>query len=359
LRAVLRTILVTALAVALLAVFLRNADLARVWTEMQAARLDLLGVALVMTVVMYFIRAERWQYLLEPLGHTRFRVAFETTIIGFATSFVLPARAGELLRPYLLARHERLPATAVFATIIVERMLDLIAVLILLGLYLAGFSNGASDRAPRLYQAVAVGGAVMVPVGLAVLAAMFLMAGHPERVHALVLQMERVLPARLAHRIASLARTFSDGLAVVRRPLRLVAALAWSMALWLAIAAQTWVIAHAFGIVLPFVGSFVVTAMLVVGVALPTPGGVGGTHEAFRLGVTSFYGADNNAAIGAAILQHAVNFVPITVLGLWFIVREGLNFGRLRELSASARQASATHSASRRAFVDARDEVIS
>jgi glycosyltransferase 2 family protein len=88
---------------------------------------------------------------------------------------------------------------------------------------------------------------------------------------------------------------------------------------------------------MPFVGSFLITAMLVVGVAVPTPGGVGGTHEALRLGVTSFYAADNNAAVGVAILQHAVNFVPILLLGLWFIAQDGLSLSGLRAEAASAR----------------------
>lgn len=336
-RAVLRTIFVTALAVGLLAVFLRNADLTRVWMEMQTARADLLLASVLLTAVMYLVRAERWQHLLEPLGRTRFRVAFRTTVIGFAASMVLPARAGEVLRPYLLAKEEHLSATAAFATIIVERILDLVTVLILLGTFFLAFSAGAAAAAPRLYQAVAFGGLVLAPVGVGILLGMFVMAGHPERLHRLVLKVERVLPQRLAQAVAGFARTFAQGLAVVRRPSRLVLALGWSLVLWVAIAGQVWLVARAFGIDFPLGGSFVITAMLVVGVSIPTPGGVGGTHEAVRLGLTSFYGADNDAAVGAAILQHAVNFVPIVLLGLWFIARDGLNLGRLREASASAR----------------------
>ena len=304
---------------------------------MKSARPDLLLIALALTVAMYVVRAERWQYLLAPLGHTRVRVAFRTTIVGFAASFVLPARAGEVLRPYLLARSEQLPATAAFATVIVERMLDLVAVLLLLGAFLFVFESGEAAAAPRLYQAVWYGGLVAAPVGFGILITMFVMAGHPERLHGVVLRIERVLPERLARAVASFAKTFAEGLAVVRHPSRLIWAMAWSMVLWLAIAAQVWVVVHAFGIALPFAGSFLVTAMLVVGVAVPTPGGVGGTHEVLRLALTSFYAADNNAAVGAAILQHAVNFVPILLLGLVFIAQDGLNMSRLRAMSASAR----------------------
>jgi uncharacterized protein (TIRG00374 family) len=304
---------------------------------MKSARADLLVVALLLTVVMYVVRAERWQYLLAPLGQTHFGVALRTTIIGFAASFVLPARAGEVLRPYLLARREGLPVTATFATIIVERMLDLIAVLLLLGLFLFTLESGEAAAAPRLYQTVWYGGAITAPIGLGVLAAMFVMAGHPERLHGLVLRAERVLPTRLANAVAAFARTFAEGLAVVRHPSRLLWAMAWSLVLWLGIATQVWVIIRAFDISFPFAGSFLVTAMLVVGVSVPTPGGVGGTHEVLRLALTSFYGADNNAAVGAAILQHAVNFVPILILGLVFTAQDGLNMSRLRAISAEAK----------------------
>jgi hypothetical protein len=304
---------------------------------MKAARPDLLALAVGLTLAMYVVRAERWQYLLAPLGPTRFRVAFRTSIIGFAVSFVVPARAGEVLRPYLLAKQEHLPVTATFATIIVERMLDLVAVLLLLGTFLLVLESGEAAAAPRLYRAVWYGGAIAAPMGLAILVMMFVMAGHPERLHALVVRLERVLPVRVAHAVAAFARAFAEGLAVVRHPSRLVWAMAWSMVLWLAIAAQVWIIILAFGISIPFAGSFLITAMLVVGVALPTPGGVGGTHEVLRLALTSFYAVENNAAVGTAIVQHAVNFVPVLTLGLIFLAQDGMNLSRLRALSASAR----------------------
>src|SRR5256714_7905799 len=132
-RSRLRAILILLLTVGLLAYFLRNADMAGVWTETRRARASLLVLAVIATGLTYVLRAARWQYLLAPIGHARFATAFETTTIGFAASFLLPARAGEVLRPYLLARRERLPATACFATIILERLLDLVTVLLLFG----------------------------------------------------------------------------------------------------------------------------------------------------------------------------------------------------------------------------------
>ena len=114
-RSRVRTVLICLLTIGLLAFFLRNADMAGVWAETRRARTDLLVLALIVTALTYVLRALRWQYLLAPIGPTHFANAFRTTVIGFAASFLLPARAGEVIRPYLLARKENLSATAAFA----------------------------------------------------------------------------------------------------------------------------------------------------------------------------------------------------------------------------------------------------
>src|SRR5436305_2099134 len=127
-----RTLLVVVAAVALLALFLRNVDLWRVGAEIARARPEYLALSLATMPLNLAIRAYRWQYLLEPLGTTSFGGAFRATAVGFAASSVLPARAGEVIRPYFLARQEsrdeRMSATSAFATIILERLLDIITV---------------------------------------------------------------------------------------------------------------------------------------------------------------------------------------------------------------------------------------
>lgn len=333
LRTVLRTLVVTILAVGLIAVFLRNADYGHVWLAMKSARIDFLIGSVALTVISFVIRAERWQYLLAPLGKTRFRTVFRTTVIGFAASAVLPARAGEVLRPYLLARQEGLSATATFATIIVERVLDLASVLLLLACYLLWFDPGMETRDSVVFQAIRFGGLMMAPVALGALVLMFFMAGHPERLHEWLLKAERVLPGRVATFIAKLAQTFAEGFAVVRSPVRLVAAMAWSVVLWVVIGATTWAVSRAFAIEMPFTGGWLMSAPLVVGVAVPTPGGVGGFHEAYRIGATAFFGADNDTAVGAAIVLHAVSIGPVVVLGLLFTLQDGLKLGGLRDMT--------------------------
>jgi len=150
----LRAVLVLALTLGLLAYFLHGVDLKAVWAETRHADGRLLGLAVLIVLLTYTLRAFRWQYLLAPIGKTHFSTAFKTTTIGFAASFLLPARAGEVLRPYLLARRERLPPTAAFATIIVERLLDLVTVLLLFGVFVMRVDPASLSGDPALYVKV-------------------------------------------------------------------------------------------------------------------------------------------------------------------------------------------------------------
>lgn len=330
-----RTALVSLLAVGLLAWFLRHANLADVWTQVRHAQGRLLIVALGIVAATYWTRAMRWQCLLAPMGKTRFRTLFRTTIIGFAALGILPARAGDVLRPYLLARREGLSLSATFATIVMERVLDMAAVLTLLAIYVVQVADEAL-LAPRLLRSVEISASVAATVAVLLLGLMWVLAAHPERIGKLVLAAGRVLPARMATRLAGIAQSFSIGLAVARRPRELALAIMWSFAIWTIGAAEIWVVTRAFGMDLSFVGSFLLQALLVVGVAVPTPGGVGSYHEAYRFGMTTFFGAPNDKAVAAAIVVHAISFVPVVLLGLLFMAQDGLSVGRLKELAESA-----------------------
>ena len=83
---------------------------------------------MLLTLSGYLFRVERWRHLLAPIGHTRFKNAFRATVMGFAANALMPGRVGEVLRPYVLARREQLSATAAFATVVIERLLDLLLV---------------------------------------------------------------------------------------------------------------------------------------------------------------------------------------------------------------------------------------
>ena len=333
----LRTLAVVLATAALLWLFLRNTDFRQVGREFARARLDLVLASLAVTGMTYVFRAFRWQYLLAPIGRVRLSMALKATVIGFAATALLPARAGELLRPYLLARKEGLSATATFATVLVERLLDTITVVLMFASYLLMFDTGVAAADAATFRQIKLGGALAGVACLVLLAALFVLAGNPWALGRLTTGVSAVLPARLADGAARLVRTFADGLGVVRQPARLLTAILLSLPLWLSIAAGIWLVTRAFHIEMPFTGSFLIVALLVLGVAVPTPGAVGGFHYFYRLGATTFFAASNDRAVGAALVLHAVSFVPVAVAGLLLLAQEGLSLSRLEGLSRDSR----------------------
>lgn len=336
-RAHLRTFVLIAATGGLLALFLRQADLAQVWSEIRHASLSYLLLALLATLVTYIFRALRWKTLLLPLGRPPFGAIFRTTVIGFAANSLLPARAGEILRPYLLARQHRLSATSAFATVLFERLLDLVTVLAFFGCFVfVGRTARTAD--PVLFRTVQLGGLAAAVAAVVGSALVFLVAGHPERLGRWTMRLGAFLPPRYASGLSRAVQRFASGFAVVRRPAPLIEALLLSIPLWLSIAAGIWFVSHAFHIEMDFLGTFLIVTLLTVGVAVPTPGAVGGFHYAYRVGATVFFAAPSERAVGAAIVLHAISFVPVALLGLVFMLQDGLDLGRLKRMAADASQ---------------------
>jgi len=330
-----RSVIILLLTVGLMAFFLRNANLSRVWSEVLSARWDLLLAGVVLTLVAYLLRVERWRHLLYPIGNPKFGSALRATVIGFAANALLPGRVGEVVRPLVLARRERLSATATFATIVVERLLDLLAVCLIVAGFvtLSGFETSAASG--ELLETLETAAVVAGGLAVATLGGVFLLAANPARAGRVVHRWAIRAPGGLVRPLTSFAERFLEGLAVTRQARPLGVALAWSVPLWTATALSIWCVTEAFGIHVPLSGATILMALIVVGVAVPTPGGVGGYHAAYQLGATVLYGATDDRAVGAALVMHLVSFGPITLLGLVFMAQDGLRLRGIRDLAPS------------------------
>ena len=269
-----------------------------------------IAAAVAVTLQTYVLRAWRWQSLLGPIGGARFRTAFRTTVIGFAANLLLPARVGEVLRAYLLARQERLNPAAAFATVIVERLLDLCTVLLLFAfaLLFAGIDVGPEIEAAGSGR----GGRVRRRTGRRCSCWPAIRSGSAAGPADSRVTCRNEPPQLVSH----LVQTFAEGLKVMRSPGHLAVAVGWSVPLWLSIALGILFVSWAFDLTISFVGSFLVVGYLAVGVAAPTPGATGGFHYMYLAAMTQFFRAPADAAGAAAIVLHLVSFVPVTLLGL-------------------------------------------
>lgn len=328
-----RLLLGALLAAVLLALFFRGIDWSTLGRALREARpLPLAGLVLV-TVGVYSVRAWRWGDLLAPLGRVGYKDLFSATMVGFASALLIP-RAGEFLRPWLISRRHPIPWSAGVATIILERLVDMITVLALFALYLFVLPapkaqlEGAGMEFAKWFG--------IVGTAASFVALVFLLALHAnaERV---IGALERLLaraPRKLAEPLGRVLHSFSAGLAVLRAPFPHLARIGvQSLLVWLLIALGFYLNHAAFSIDLPFRATFLLIAFLVVGVAIPTPGMVGGFHAFYLIALNEVYGIDRATAAAAGIAAHALTNLPILVFGLALLGREGLSLGRVAEVT--------------------------
>jgi uncharacterized protein (TIRG00374 family) len=320
-------------AVALLLFFFRGMDWVTLGHVLAGARPGPLVGLVLLTVVIYAARAWRWGGLLAPLGRVRFPDLFSATMVGFASGLLVP-RAGEILRPWLVSRRYPIPTSAGFATIILERLVDLVTVLVLLAVYLFVLPAPARQIEGGRMDLLKLGGALAGAAAVVVL--VFLAALHANA-EGVVGLLERLLvrtPSWLAGPAGRMLRAFSAGLGVLRAPLsHLLLVGAQSLLVWLLIALGFHLTHVAFGIDLPYHATFLLIAFLVVGVMIPTPGMVGGFHAFYLIALNEVFGIPRETAAAAGLTAHALTNLPILVLGLALLGREGLSLGRVAQVT--------------------------
>ncbi len=312
---------------------LRDVDAAQVVREIRRADPFWLFLTAVMATATIAVRAWRWNPLLRPvLPRSSFRSRLAATFIRFGVNNVVPARVGEFAGAYSLSRMERISVSASFGSLVVERVLDALLVVLLLftSMSLPGFP------AERLAGSAIVAGARTVLIGVLLLAIALLVAviwPHPavrfvDRIAA------SVLPHRLRRKVVDALHAFLEGVSSLRRPALLFQAVAGSFAVWGVSALSFYFALRAFDIdVPPLAASLFLQTSIALAVAIPSAPGFFGLFEgAARLGLVGLWQVDVNKAVGFAIGMHLVGFVPVTVIGLYYLWTLGLS---LREVEAS------------------------
>jgi hypothetical protein len=257
-------------------------------------------------------------------------------MVGFGSGMAVP-RAGEIVRPYLVSRRHPVSVSAGFATIVLERIVDLLTVLFLLGLYLYVLPAPAAQTHGPLLSLLQRGG-LFVGMGALVLV-LVLLAFHLKAEKALAFfdRLLRKLPSWLGKPIAGILRSFSEGLAVLQAPpSTLLVIFGLSFLIWLLIDLGFHWTHLAFGLDLPFRATFLLVAFLTVGVAIPTPGMVGGFHAFYLIALHEAFGVPNDTAVAVGLTAHVLSTLPVIVLGLAFLGREGITLGRVAQMSETS-----------------------
>lgn len=312
----------------LVAFTLRDVDLASVWEQIRVANFGLLAASIVVALLGYVIRAIRWRILLHPVDpDTGFWNRFRTVVVGFMANNLLPARIGEFARAYALGQVEpRVTASAAFGSLVVERVLDgmVLGVFLVAATFTPGFPSTQLGpgfdtvlRAAVTLMGVLVGGLLVLLV-------------FPRPVAAMVEVSARLLPASGQRVMVDALHAFLESLAVVRSPALLLQAVVWSVGFWLWHGYSFYLAMLAFGIDAGVVAALFTEAVVGFGVALPAaPGFFGTFHVSAQFALETVYGAGAAETLAFAYAYHLGGFIPVTLLGLWYVRSLGISMSEV------------------------------
>ncbi len=331
-----KVIVSLALAVGLVWLLARQVKPSEVGQRIAAASPAWLALSVGLALFTYVLRAWRWMWILRPVGRVAFGPSFYATALGFAGNF-LPARAGEIIRPAVLSRETKLPFSAMLASILFERLLDAASVFFFLGLAILDRPWARATGSAGL--PVAVGAVPLVALG-GIVTLSYLAMFERGRLERLLDIFLRILPARWTMPARAAFSAFLDGLALMKNLTagQWGAVLGGSIGMWLVINVQIACVVAAFGIDLPLSASFVLTFAAVLGLAVPTPAGIGGYHAAVAGALVRFR-VPEDTALGVATLAHAVSFVPITLIALGLLLWRSIHPGHSRPSGRDSDQA--------------------
>ncbi len=321
-------------------VVFRGIEWGKVLATLQSANYVYLGIACVLNLSTIWLRAERWKYLLEPIKKLSFSRLVPPTMIGFMANNILPARAGEFVRAYLVGHNEHIKKTTAFATIVLERVCDIVTILVMLVLVLllvkfpqAARSDSMSTLfSPALMQKAGILSAILV-AGL--IGFLVLLKELPQATTRFVRLCLQPFPETFSHNVVELLDSFREGLQVLKTGPHLLYLVFWSAMVWLAGCTAGWFVLLAFGLDVPFLSAVFINVLIAFAVAVPSsPGYVGPFHAAVLAGVLLFQpGLDKGTVAGIAIIYHLVSILPITLGGVFYLWKEGISFADIRHMN--------------------------
>jgi uncharacterized protein (TIRG00374 family) len=339
LRKHLKFLFLVLLTVLILWWFGRKLDWAEVGRSVAATDWRLLAAGVVTVSITYLLRAYRWRTLLTPLSEAGLRPLFAATTVGFGAVFLF-GRAGEVVRPVVLPLYDRrVRPTGSWVTIMVERLCDIVAILILFAVNLLWFPAPAGQESQLSH--IRTIGFILLAVAVAGVGGLVWFERRSRAaIHWLDVRFKRwrFVPDRLAHALTHLLEQLAAALRILADPRALSITIAWTVIIWIVNTLSNWLVVLAFGLPFGLKETIFVMGWSLVGSLVPTPGGAAGAfHAATAAGLIFLNRPDLNANRAAAIsiMLHLVAFAPAVIWGLYYFLHGNVSFKRLQELATA------------------------
>jgi hypothetical protein len=305
---------------------MRDVDPSAVWQALRGANYLGFVAAVATTLLGFWLRALRWRSLIVAPRRLGLDSLFSATMIGFMANNVLPLRLGEFVRPWALARREGLSRSTLFATVVVERAVDMITLLAILGIALLVHPISAATEAGRMVQA---GAGVLVATCAALTVFVVALERQPKLAQSAVGALTAPLPERIRSRVAGMLSHFIEGLGLFRDVRRLSWVFLLSFLMFgvvvLGLQASMW----ALGIHRPWYAGLIMLVITAIGIMVPAAPGYIGTMNVACIAGLALLRVGKELAVPFSWFYWASQWAPVTLVGLFYLQREGLSLRSL------------------------------
>ena len=311
----------------LLIVIFRQVDINQLYNELHALSYPLLLAAITCLLLTLIVRAWRWGYLMEPVKPTKMSNLFPATSIGAAMDMLLPVRMGDLIRAYLLSRKEDISSFACLGTIVVEKVFDLLVILVIgfVTIVAINFTAEKSSLPAKLPSTLYILAGLILVLSLLIWVSIVKTAWLNNFIQVRL----TFLPVKMHTFLKRTLSSFIQGLQSFGRPDGLLQIIFLTCLLWGLFALSNLLILHAFGLSLPYYSALLILVFQILGVTVPSSPGFIGTYHAAVITGLSVFGISSEAAISVAIIMHAAFFFPFIFVGFIFIWKENLSLQAL------------------------------
>lgn len=294
-------------------------DLQQVLTAFKSVRVGYILLAIIIYFFGLWVRAYRWKFLVNPVKSVPNTRLFIILIIGYMANNVLPLRMGDIYRAYLLGKKEQISKSASLATIVVERLFDGLSMLVflLIGILALQSLFTSWERTVLLVSSIILFGMLIV---------LLLIIWFRSLAEPIFHWLAKMLPVTFGQKIMHWSTAFLDGLAVLKSGPVILSVLFYSLLSWLIEAVMYYLVAVSMGMNLPSYASPIILAVSNLGMMIPSSPGAVGTFEFFAAKSTTLFTGNPASSLSYAILVHALWVIPLTILGLVYMMKENVSF---------------------------------
>jgi uncharacterized protein (TIRG00374 family) len=305
-----KVILGILISVVLVYLSIRGINLQDVFRDLQRIQFSYVISFIILIMLMQWLRSYRWGVMLQPMEKIDQLSLFSVTSVGFLAIASIPARIGELARPYLISKRSSIKMSSALGTILVERIFDSFTVLTFAIIILF-----FTDLPPWMIKS----SIIFFLLALVMFCFIIFLILRRDAALKLINGILSKLPGKFAHKIDELIHHFIDGFQIITNIKLFLYLFFLSALIWLVDVLAIYMLLESFGFGLPVMASFVLMIILIVGIAIPTaPGYIGNWHFACVLAL-SLFGLAKAEALSFALVYHFLSMIIVVVLGVAFL----------------------------------------